>query len=124
VNNVSSGGKFTKIYTVPDESYYDMQTQMNALITSLWSTQNKAIETYFDEYSRNGFEILPEARISHIPFILSVSWTRRIVHLVNKLVYNMVDVWLLAKNDDGRIVGSTVLGVDVSVNPLPEKTKK
>ncbi len=121
VANVSSGGKFTKTYTVPDERYYDMQSKINSLVTSLWSKENNAIEKYFDDYSRNNLKILPEGRISHIPFIISKTGTKRIVDLVRKLVNNMIEIWFISKNDEDQIVGNTVIGIDISINPLPKE---
>ena len=120
VSNVSSGWKFTKIYTVPDVSYYGIQKKINDLISTLWDSQNNAIEKYFDDYARKNFKVLPEAKIAHIPFVLSESGTIRIVNLVQKLVHNMVDVSFIKRNSEGWIIGNTVIGVDISVNPLPK----
>ena len=70
---MTSGGKFTKIYTVADDAYYGMQSKIHTLVRELGNTQNNAIEKYFDEYAMKHFKITPDAKISYIPFLLSES---------------------------------------------------
>jgi len=121
VNNVSNGWKFTKVYIVEDDVYYDMQSKLHTLILDLWIPQNNTIEKYFDDYANKGFKIIPGSRISHIPFIMARSWLERIQNLVGKFVENMIKTWFISKNNKGQVIGNTVIGIDMSINPLPKE---
>ena len=121
VNNVSSGGKFTKVYILADEEYYAMQSQIHETIVGLSPAENNRIEKYFDDYAQENIKIKPDARISYIPFILSVSWAKRIWKLASTLVDNMIKEWCISRNESDQIIGTTVIGIDMSINPLPQK---
>lgn len=121
VSNVSSGWKFTKIYTVKDDIYYDMQSRLHSLIPQLWTSQTNQLQSYFDMYAKENLKLLPNAKISPIPFILSTTWCKRVFNIVYKLVNNMIQEWFISQNKEGQMVGDTIIGVDLSINPLPEK---
>lgn len=124
VGNISSNWKFTKIYVVKDDVYYNIQKELYNTVFQMWTSQNNTIEKYFDEYSKNNIKVLPEARISPIPFILSESWFERIRNMVYKLVNNMVNDVFIYRNNQGLSLGNLVLGVDISINPLPKEKEE
>lgn len=123
VSNVSAGGKFTKIYTVKDSAYYPMIQELNDLIMHTWTSQHNAIEKFFDTYAKNNLVTVSGAKISPIPFIISETAAKKIGATINTLVDRMIETWIIYKTDEEKIFWTTMMGVDLSINPLPKNTK-
>lgn len=121
VNNVSSGWKFSKVYVVEDDEYYDIQRELNNILFQMPVKISNSIESFFDEYFKRNFKLVDSSNLSTIPFIISASWFDRIQQIVSKLIENMVDSGVISKNNEWQIVWTTIIWIDMSINPLPKK---
>jgi hypothetical protein len=121
VNNVSSGWKFSKIYIVEDDKYYDIQRELNNILLQMSDKINNSIESFFDEYFKRSFKLVDSSKLSTVPFIVSVSCFERIQNIISRLIENMIDNGVITKNKEWQIIWTSIIWVDMSINPLPKK---